>query len=398
MKKRFHIGLTVLMVLAFSLISSCVTAVFATDYFSHKQFQILGSICDEIMKEEPAAGKTVLKVLKAHNNKPAPKDKDNILLTFGYHRSGFSGASHNYIVYPGIIGFVLGAFLFLASFFIWHKKQTGAIQALTEYLEKVNTGRQGTLLAVSEDDFSKLQDEIYKTVTNLYQTRDEALKSRNNYADNLSNIAHQLKTPITAISLSVQIMKEQPSPKYLGQIQKQLSRLTHLEEALLLLSRIDAGTLTLEPAPVDVFTLLNLACDNLQELFREAGVTAVLPDMGEIKINADLDWTMEAFMNLFKNCIEHTPKGGLVHCSYEANPLYVQIRIWDEGEGFAKEDIPHIFERFYRGKNGKDGGIGIGLSLARALLEMQNGMISAVNLPQQGACFEIRFYSHLDVT
>lgn len=398
MKGRYYIGLTVLFVLAASLISSCVTALFVEDYLSQKQFQMLGSICGEIMNEQPTAGKAVLKVLKAHNNKPAPKDEDNILLTFGYHRSGFFGASHNYIVYPGIIGFVLGAFLFLSSFLFWHKKQTGAIKALTEYLEKVNTGKQGALHTLSEDDFSRLQDEIYKTVTNLYQTRDGALKDKNNYADNLSNIAHQLKTPITAISLSVQVMKEQTSSKYLGQIQNQLSRLTHLEEALLLLSRIDAGTLTLEPAPVDVFTLLNLACDNLRELFREAGVTAILPDMGEIKINADLDWTMEAFMNLFKNCMEHTPKGGFVHCSCEENPLYVQIRIWDEGEGFADEDIPHIFERFYRGKNGKDGGIGIGLSLARELLEMQNGMVSAINLPQQGACFEIRFYSHLNVT
>lgn len=398
MKGRYYTGLTVLFVLAFSLISSCIAAVLAADYLSHKQFQMLGSICGEIMDEQPKAGKAVLKVLKAHNNKPAPKAEDNILLTFGYRRSGFSGASHNYIVYLGIIGFVPGAFLFLASYLMWHKKQTGAVKALTEYLEKVNTGRQGTLLTVSEDDFSRLQDEIYKTVTHLYQTRDGALKARNNYADNLSNIAHQLKTPITAISLSLQVMKEQPSKKYLGQIQKQLSRLTHLEEALLLLSRIDAGTLTLEPAPVDVFTLLNLACDNLQELFQEAGVTAVLPDMGEIQINADLDWTMEAFINLFKNCMEHTPRGGFVHCSYEENPLYVQIRIWDEGDGFAKEDIPHIFQRFYRGKNGKDGGIGIGLSLARELLEMQNGMVSAINLPQKGACFEIRFYSHLDVT
>ena len=79
---------------------------------------------------------------------------------------------------------------------------------------------------------------------------------------------------------------------------------------------------------------------------------------------ADMDWTMEAIMNLLKNCMEHTPAGGVIHCSYEQNPLYTQIIIRDEGEGFAKEDLPHLFERFFRGQNAKGGGIGIGLSLA----------------------------------
>jgi len=116
--------------------------------------------------------------------------------------------------------------------------------------------------------------------------------------------------------------------------------------------------------------------------------------MGAVEINTDLDWTMEAIMNLMKNCMEHSPEGSVVHCSYEANPLYVQIRIWDEGQGFAKEELPHLFERFYRGKNAKDGSIGIGLSLVKAIIEMQNGILCANNLSTGGACFEIRFYRH----
>ena len=98
-------------------------------------------------------------------------------------------------------------------------------------------------------------------------------------------------------------------------------------------------------------------------------------------------------MNLMKNCMEHS-KGGVVHCSYTRNPLYTEILIWDEGEGFASEDIPHLFERFYRGKDAKEGGIGIGLALAREIVERQNGTIHAKNRPEGGALFEIRFYSH----
>jgi len=177
-------------------------------------------------------------------------------------------------------------------------------------------------------------------------------------------------------------------------IGRQLNRLMHLEEALLLLSRIDAGTLALDRKQTDVFTILSLASDNLYELFMQKGVLIEIPEMGEMNINVDLNWTMEAVMNLMKNCMEATGTGTAVHCSYEKNPLYVQIRIWDEGAGFAEADVFHLFDRFYRGEGEKSGGIGIGLSLAKEIIEMQRGNVSAFNLPSGGGCFEIRFYRH----
>lgn len=297
-----------------------------------------------------------------------------------------------------LIGAAAGSTLLLTAFLIgcliWRKKENKRISALTDYLEKVNTGQRGVLFSTGEDELSKLQDEIYKTVTELYQTREAALNARKSLAENLDNIAHQIKTPITSISLSTQMMYEEPSPVHLKEIRRQLSRLTHLEESLLLLSRIDAGTLPLERKEIDVFTVLMLAADNLQELFRKADVSVHIPEADEMMITADMDWTMEAVMNLMKNCMEHTPPGGMVSCAYEENPLYVQIRIWDTGSGFVKEDIPRLFERFYRGQNAKAGSIGIGLSLARGIIERQNGTVSAQNLAGAGACFEIRFYRH----
>ena len=183
-------------------------------------------------------------------------------------------------------------------------------------------------------------------------------------------------------SLSLQMMRQEPDGRHLKQVEKQLRRLTRLEEALLVLSRIDAGTLPLQRKEVDVFTLLVLAADNLQELFKGSGTSIEIPEAGGMMIMADLDWTMEAVMNLMKNCMEHG-KGGEVHCSYAQNPLYTEILIWDEGEGFAKEDIPHLFERFYRGQNAGEGGIGIGLALAKEIVERQNGTISAKNRSEE---------------
>ena len=317
---------------------------------------------------------------------------ENILSNFGYYPSNL-GIMDTTAFWIAALSFLTGGILFLFSFWYWHRKSDARIQALTGYLERINTGVQGLVLESSDDEFSKLQDEIYKTVTELYQTREEALTARNNFAENLSNIAHQLKTPITSISLTVQMAKEYLGDTRAAEIERQINRLMHLEEALLLLSRIDAGTLVFDRKPTDVFTILSLASDNLYELFMQKGVLIDIPEMGEMNVNVDLNWTMEAFMNLMKNCMEATGIDTAVHCSYEKNPLYVQIRIWDEGEGFAKEDFPHLFERFYHGEKAKNTGIGIGLSLSKAIIERQNGIIRAFNLPNGGACFEIRFYT-----
>lgn len=304
---------------------------------------------------------------------------------------------------------ILSAAVFLVTaggfLFVWlvpRRYERERIVELTDYLEQINVGGAVAVLATKEDAFSHLQDEMYKTVTELYRTREQAVLAKENYADNLANIAHQLKTPVTAAFLALQLLSnsQEKAQKHINQITKQLTRLQHLEEELLTLSRIDAGTLKLEHTQVDIYTVLNLAADNLNDLLSQRNIVVKIPDQGCVTFEGDMEWTMEAIMNLMKNCMEHAPEGSAIHCDYFSNPLYKEICIWDEGAGFAKEDIPHLFERFYRGqRSGKeiknnDTGVGIGLSIARSILELQNGTITARNLPQGGACFQLKFYSH----
>lgn len=296
--------------------------------------------------------------------------------------------------------FLLSALFFMITFFfllsVWYlnRRNRMRIAELTDYLEQINIGVGGTLIQTKEDEFSCLQDELYKTVTALYQTRDAAVEAKLNFAENLANIAHQLKTPITASFLSLQMMEKTDPNPHVKQMEKQLERLSRLEEALLTLARIDAGALSLECAQVDVYTALCLAADNLYDLLVKENISVSIPEHGCIEIVGDLEWTMEALINLMKNCMEHSPSGGTIHCEYTQNPLYVEILIWDEGRGFGADDIPHLFERFYRGKDAEGDGIGIGLALARSVFELQNGNITARNRPEGGACFEIRVYSH----
>ena len=390
-------------VAAVSLISSAVTVMLISCHYNRLQFDLVNVICGEVLEQEPEMKHIVSAALKEYTGGNADGvAMGDVLSVLGYDISDFSDSSVIYDIMFATTGFLAGIVLFAITFAFRNKTEAKRIEELSDYLEQVNMGKAVVLSVSGEDLFSKLEDEIYKTVTFLYQTKDAAVQAKNDFAENLSNIAHQIKTPITAISLSLQTLSEMPMKKEyekdrMEQIKKQLNRLIHLEESLLVLSRLDAGALMFQKEDVDVFTLLVLAADNLQELFADSGTFIDIPESGEMAVTADLNWTMEAVINVMKNCMEHNA-GGTVHCSYGQNPLYTEILIWDEGDGFAKEDIPHLFKRFYRGKNADAGGnirgngIGIGLALSKEIIEHQNGTIRAKNLPNGGACFEIRLY------
>ena len=403
MSGRKNLVVTLGFVLSASFIASAFAVMLMSCHGSRLQYDLLNTVCGEIVKREPEAGQIISVVLKEYTGGNADGTVGcSFLSELGYHSSDFLNADYRFYALCVMAGFLAGALLLVAAFLYRNKAEAARIQALAEYLEQVNMGKAVILSSTGEDLFSQLEDEIYKTVTFLYQTKDAAVQAKNDFAENLSNIAHQIKTPITAISLSLQTLSEMPVKKEyekdrMEQIKKQLNRLIHLEESLLVLSRLDAGTLMFQKEEVDVFTLLVLAADNLQELFADSGTSIDIPESGEMAVTADLNWTMEAVMNVMKNCMEHNV-GGTVHCSYGQNPLYTEILIWDEGHGFAGEDIPHLFKRFYRGKNAdaggniRGGGIGIGLALSKEIIEHQNGTIRAKNLPNGGACFEIRLY------
>ena len=391
---RRNLSLVIGLVLAAGLAASSLAAVFTAGIYGRSQYQAIGRVCEAMLAAEPELEQTLAAALKQVKSQPSMPKEENVLSALGYRQSDFMKQAHKSALLFAAAGLGTGSVLCLLVYRSAQKRKASRLEELTSYLEQVNTGSPELLLSSREDEYSRLQDEIYKTVTMLYQTREEAIKAKASFAENLSNIAHQLKTPVTAMSLTTQMMKSGLAGDYPEQMEKQLGRLMHLEEALLLLSRLDAGTLPLEREAVDVFTVLTLAADNLLEMLSESDVAVDIPEMGAVEIIADLDWTMEAVMNLLKNCMEHTPAGGTVRCSYVQNPLYTEIVIRDSGTGFTKEDLPHLFERFYRGQNAAKGGIGIGLSLSREIIERQNGTIRARNIPEGGGCFEIRFYSH----
>lgn len=373
--------------------------IFTTALFYHNcrqiAYQHISTFCEVIPENSPDAEPQLLSGLKEYQSLTEQEIAGNDYLgKYGYRAEEFCQGLPTHLFILPVILFLMVSGAYILTAWLFHRHNRKRIVGLTEYLERINLGSTGTLIQTQEDDFSGLQDEIYKTVTTLYQTRESAVSARNNFADNLANIAHQLKTPITAASLSLQLMKEKAASECAGQIEKQLERLISLEESLLMLSRIDTGTLLLKHEKVDLYTALNLAAENLSGLLRNKHISIEIPDNGCMEFSGDLEWTMEAFINLMKNCMEHSQPGGIIHCDYSCNPLYSKIRIWDDGAGFDPEDLPHLFDRFYRGRHAAGNGIGIGLALARSIFELQNGTISAYNCRNSGACFEVRLYSH----
>lgn len=293
--------------------------------------------------------------------------------------------------------FIGGAAVAVACLVIWRlqcKQRRKRLLELSAFLEAASCGRE-TALARTEDEFSLLEDELYKTVGELRVAREQAQRERERQAENLADIAHQLKTPLTSMSLMAQLLSAEAPPEqleYIGRIDSQLTRLGWLTDSLLTMSRLDAGAVEFIPVTLTFEELAARALEPMEQLMRERSQTVTVRGK-ELPLLCDPHWTSEALINLIKNCSEHTPAGGQIVMEATSTPLYLQIIVEDTGPGFEPNELPQLFCRFFRGKNSGKDSIGIGLALCRAIVEEQGGMLHAENCPEGGARFVIRFYS-----
>ncbi|OUQ48288.1 sensor histidine kinase [Lachnoclostridium sp. An118] len=394
MKKKRRKAVYIFSALAALLAAAAVTAALLGGWFAQRQFELLGRVFRTVEEQSPRAGQALLDALKEEKERETDEDSGaEYLQAYGYRARDFLGTDGRVYGAAGA-GFLAAVLLFLFAFLGMRRRQERQIQGLLAYLEKEGTGQQGSLTEEREDAFSLLRDEIAKTVAALEQTRDRARRDRDSFAASLADMAHQMKTPVTAISLAAQRMRERGTLEGLPAVERQTARLVHLEETLLLMSRMDAGALSLHREETDVYSLLELSAENLEDICRQRQVRIRVPLLPAAALQVDREWTLEAVMNLMKNCLEHSTAGGEVSCDWEENPLYIRIRIWDQGEGFSEKDLPHLFERFYRGERAGRDSTGLGLFLAREILEAQDGVLEAYNRPGGGACFEIRMYRY----
>lgn len=294
---------------------------------------------------------------------------------------------------------IVSAFLII-SFLIFTKQRYNRINRLEENIDKILHGNDTiNIKSFGEGELSILESDTQKMLTRLRDQKDILEKERTYLADSIADISHQLRTPLTSINLILSLLcsadiTEERRTELLRELSSLITKTEYLVSILLKISKLDAGTVQFEKKATNLKTLIQKSSEPIM-IPMDIKNQSLNIEMGNISLNCDHTWCLEAFGNILKNCTEHTPNDGIITVTAEDTPIFTEIIITDTGNGFADEDIPHIFERFYKGKNSSKESFGIGLNLAKMIITAQNGTINAENNLSGGAKFTIRFYKQV---
>lgn len=306
-----------------------------------------------------------------------------------------------------ITGFITGpfcAFLLLAAgiaFCLAHlyfaRKRYREMEELAQRIDRILHGHGTVLINESDEgELAILTSEIHKMTVRLKEQSDLLIAEQLRLTEAIQDIFHQIRTPLTSMNLVGSLLGEEDLSyerriRLTHELKRQLGRTQWLVETLLKLSKIDAGTVVFLKETHSVKVLVEKAVEPFSIPMELRG-QALQISVSDERFMGDLQWTTEALSNIIKNSMEHTPFGGEIKIKADETALYTEIIIEDNGPGFENADVPHLFERFYKGKGASEGSIGIGLALSRGIIAAQNGTITASNGLSGGARFVIRFY------
>ncbi len=327
------------------------------------------------------------------------RNKDIKILTFVMILVTLAGTITGFLFSPAAGLTVLATSVLMCTGFLvylyWRYRQ---IDRLSNYLR--NLSRGDYVLDIrdnSEGELSILKSEIYKVTVMLSEQAELLRRDKIHLADSISDISHQIKTPLTSMFLMTELLGNDKLPpdkrkEFTDKIYSQLERLQWLVSSLLKLSKLDADTITFKPESVSIEALISKSLTPLLIPMELKEHALKVDGDKEARIICDLNWTVEALVNVLKNCIEHTPVGGRIDIAFSETMLYCEIIIKDNGSGISKTDLPNIFKRFYKGKNAGDDSVGIGLAMANSIISKQNGTISVKSELGEGTEFVIRIY------
>lgn len=271
----------------------------------------------------------------------------------------------------------------LIVFILYERKQDKEIDKITKYLEAINDKNYTLKIDEnSEEELSILKNELYKVTVMLRENASNTLKDKINLKRALEDISHQLKTPLTSILIILDNLIDNPEMDYqtrvefLHDLKRETTRIQSLIQSILKLSKFDSNTVQFIKQDIYLKQIIDEVIKNTGSLADLKNIKINVEGNKKIKLNCDLLWQIEAITNILKNCIEHSKENTQIDIKYNNNSVYSYITITDYGEGISKEDLPHIFERFYRGKNSSNESIGIGLSLSKTIIESNNGIVS----------------------
>ena len=286
----------------------------------------------------------------------------------------------------------------LGIYLIYVITQEKKIAEINEYIKQINN--KNYILKIEENDngeLSKLRNELYKTTVLLKETAEISEKEKENLSTAIADISHQLKTPLTSIRIMLDNIQDDPDMEkevredFLIEISKQIDWISSLVVALLKIAKFDAGTIKMENNEINAKNLIDNIVSNLAILMELKNIEIITNVDEKATFIADYKWQQEALTNILKNAIEHSKHNSRIYITVENTNLFLKIIIKDEGSGIDKEDLKHIFQRFYKAKNSSENSIGIGLPLAKAIIEQSNGYIKVETKYGEGTSFEVKY-------
>lgn len=373
------------------------------------------NIYDDYNKKETNDKYLVIGNIINSNN---DKDKDKLILGYLHNQNIDIGKNYlndnitlninnqiynhnlkrNLIIYSASSTFIC-YMLFMLLIILYKKSQDKKINEISNYMNSVLNGNYSLdIRSYEEGRLSILKNDIYKITVKLKEQTDMAINEKNNLEMILSDISHQIKTPLTSMYVINDLLKSDKLSKkekieFLNKNESQLERIEWLVTSLLKLSRLDNGFVKLKKEKVEVAKLID-NCLNPLLIPIELKNQNVVKQIDNFEIDIDFNWFSEAIINILKNAHEHTNAFGTIKVEASDNSMYSSIIISDNGTGISKQDLPHIFERFYKGDNQKES-IGIGLNMAKKIIDLSGGEINVLSTPSVGTTFIIKIYKNI---
>ena len=396
--KLIIIPLTILMIF------TCIVISMQT-YSQYKKISVItnekiSEIIEYIIKENPAIDtKKIIQILNSNEYKVREEELKKYGINIEEVNSIIAVQKQmktNIIL--NIILIVSFNALYMAIIFIYLKQRDKKINQITQYINEIKNRKYDLdINENSEDELSNLKNELYKITIMLKEESEISRQDKENIKMSVEDISHQLKTPLTSIMIMLDNLKDNPNmdedtkQRFIFEISKQVDWINWLVISILKLSRLEANVVKFSDNKINVKKFIDEIIDNLEIPIEIKNQKIIIEGNEDASFIGYYKWQQEAITNIIKNAIEHNKENGKITIKYEENVLFTKITIIDEGQGIAKEDLKHIFERFYKAQNSSDNSVGIGLSLAKNIIEKNNGMINCKSEIGNGTEFIVKY-------